>query len=298
MSVSLQLLSVECRLKDSPPCSMDRGSASTDGRFAYFTPAQTNFVYRYEWRSENWAQLPSCPYFDSALVVIEGCLTAVGGVDGSRTGKLFTLQDNKWFEKYPPMNAVRFCSAVVSTSDGEYVIVIGGVGGSGSWTTSVKLLHVKTRRWYELTDMPKPLSLPSATVCGSRLYVISGEIGDFTGYSCSLKALLSSAQPLTPQSLPRLISWTPLPCSLPVEFSTLATLSGELLIVGGARNPSTSINSIHQLVGGEWVEVGSMLGSRWLCLAVSPAPDTLVIVGGKESVYMELNTVEECVPIS
>ena len=42
------------------------------------------------------------------------------------TNKLFTLRQRKWVEKYLPMNTARDRPAVVSTSDGDYVIVIGG----------------------------------------------------------------------------------------------------------------------------------------------------------------------------
>lgn len=270
---------------------MDRGSAAIIDQHccAYFMPAQSNIVYQYNWQFEAWKQLPSCPFFDSALVNIDGSLTAVGGVDGSRTNKLFTLENKIWLEKYPPMKTVCFCPAVVSTSD--YVIVIGGIGAGGGWTVSVKLLQVKSKKWYELMNTPHPLTLPSATICDNQLYVISGETGNFTGYWCSLEALPSSDKPITS---PHLISWQSLP-PIPVQYSTLATLNNQLLIIGGSQDAKSSVNSIHQLVGEQWVEIGSMLNGRWFCLTVSPSLNKIIIVGGKESLYMELNTVEECI---
>ncbi|CAI8009134.1 hypothetical protein GBAR_LOCUS6183 [Geodia barretti] len=87
---------------------MRRGSATTDGRFAYFTPRDSNSVYQYECSTEKWEELPSCPYQNSGLVIIDRELTAVGG-DGwiSFTNKLYTLRQRKWVEKYPPMNTAR-----------------------------------------------------------------------------------------------------------------------------------------------------------------------------------------------
>ena len=41
------------------------------------------------------------------------------------------------------------------------------------------------------------------------------------------------------------------------------------------------VNSIHQLVGGDWVKIGSMAGGRYYCLVVSPSPDKIIIVGGR-----------------
>ena len=120
-------LTVQCHVKKTAPCDMCRGSATTDHHFTFFSPSYSTSVYSYEWSVDKWDQLPPCPYRYSALVIIDGELTAVGGWDGSRhTNKLFTLQQRRWAEKYPPMNTARFSTAVVSTSDGDNIMVIGG----------------------------------------------------------------------------------------------------------------------------------------------------------------------------
>ena len=264
---------------------MSRGSATTDHQFAYFTPRGINTVYSYQWSTEKWKQLPSCPYHNSALVIIDGSLTAVGGWDRlPRTSKLVTLRQRQWVEKYPPMNTARSSPAVVSTSDGDYILVIGGNVGV-RWTTTVELFHVSSRRWYELTDLPQPLTRPSATICGHQLDVISG---DDDGYSCSLQALPSSDQPITSQSIRHLISWTSLP-RLPVTYSTATTLCGQLVIIGGWKD-WLPVNSIHQLVSGEWMEIGLMSRCRNMCLVVNPSPEKMMIVGGHGE-----DSVEECI---
>ena len=235
---------------------MERGSATTDVGFAYFTPADSTSVYRYEYSKEKWEELPACPHQNSGLVVIDRELTAVGGEDGFyRTNKLCTLRQREWVEKYPPMNTAHSHPAVVSTSDGKHLIVIGGFGGGGGrWTATVELFQVKSRRWHQLTDLPQPLPWPSATIC-DQLNVI----GDYTnGYSCSLSSLPSRDQPITS---PLTLSWKPLP-HLPVGRSTAATLCGQLVLIGGMLGGS-SVNSIHQLVGGEWVKIGSMASGRY-----------------------------------
>ena len=75
--------------------------------------------------------------------------------------------------------------------------------------------------------------------------------------------------------------------------STAATLCGQLVIVGGEQGGS-SVNSIYQLINGQWVEIGSMSSDRWMCLVVTPSPDKMMIVGGYEG-YLSLDSVEECV---
>ena len=169
---------------------------------------------------------------------------------------------------------------IVSASDGDYIIVIGGLGHS-DWTAIVELFHVKTRRWYATMKLTQPLHFHSATVCGDQVRVISN------GYSCSLQALPSSDRPITSQSLSHLLSWNPLP-ALPVTCSTAATLCGQLEIIGGWQGWSP-VNSIYQLVEGQWVDIGFMTSGRWHCLSVSPSPHKLMIVGG-----IAEDSVEEC----
>ena len=279
---------MKCHRKKTAPCEMDRGSATIDGQFAYFTPYDSTSVYRCEWRGEKWEELPSCPYRNSGLVIIDGKLTAVGGWDGPHhsTNKLLTLRQKKWVKEYPPMNTARHSPAVVSTSDGEYLIVIGGYVVGGNRTVTVELFQVKSRRWYKLTDLPQPLPFPSATICGDQLNVTGH---DANGYSCSLQALPSSDQPITS---PLTLSWKPLP-PLPVRDSTAATLCGQVVVIGGRRRDESPVNSIHQLVDGQWVEIGAMTTGRRYCLVVSPSPDKIIIVGGAVSVVD--NIVEECI---
>ena len=284
-------LTVLCYSQKKAPCRMVSGSAITDQKTTYCTPHDSYSLYRYTMTKEKWEKLPQCPYRDSGLVVIDSALTAVGGFDGSRyTNKLVTLRQSRWVEEYPPMNTARCYPAVVSTSDGGHmnVIAIGGYGGR--WINAVQLFHTGRRSWSRLTCLPKPLTFPSATICGNQLHVI-GRDGD--GYSCSLQALLSSNQPIRSQS--RTLTWTPLP-RLPVECSTAATLCGQLVIIGGLRDESP-VNSIHQLVDGQWVKIGSMSSGRWECLVASPSPDKIVVVGGWGARNYRLDSVEVCVAV-
>ena len=265
---------------------MVRGSAATDGRFVYIIPAGLTSPYQYECSNEKWVELPSCPCRYYGLAIIDSELTTVGGEDRADrpTNKLFTLRQGQWVEVYPPMNTARSSPAVVSTSDDDYLIVIGG-WASDRWTATVELFQVKSRRWYKLTDLPQPFPRPSATICGDQLHVIGS---DRKGYSCSLQSLPSNDRQITS---PLTLSWKPLP-PLPVIGSTAATLCGQLVLIGGSQGGS-SVNSIHQLVEGQWVEIGSMTSGRFMCLAVILSPDRILIVGGGRAE----DSVEECVAV-
>ena len=191
----------------------------------------------------------------------------MGGRDGSYdlTNKLLTLRQRKWVEEYPPMNTARHSPAVVSISDGDYLIVIGGCIG-GCWATTVELFQVKSRIWYQLTDLPQPLPLPSVTMCGDHLNVIGDNAKGYFLHSPSSDQQIESS------------SWKSLP-PLPVRHSTAATLCEQLVLIGGERDGSP-VNSIHQLLDGQWVEIGFMVTGRKSCLVVSPSLDKIIIVGG------------------
>ena len=168
------------------------------------------------------------------------------------------------------MTVPRSRSSVVSTSDGDHLIVIGGF--YDDWIRSVELFTVRGRRWFELLALPHPLSYPSVAMHSDQVHVIGS---DADGYTCSLETLPPTK---TIDSIPHVIAWKPLP-PLPVTDSTAAVLSGSLVIIGGIQNESSS-RSIRQLVSGRWEEIGSTSSGRYRCLAVTPSPDKMMIVGG------------------
>ena len=57
----VEQITVQCHCIKLAPCDMIRGSATTDGRFIYFTARGDTLVFRYECSTEKWEILPSCP---------------------------------------------------------------------------------------------------------------------------------------------------------------------------------------------------------------------------------------------
>ena len=268
---------------------MRRGYAAADHNYAYFT-IRPNEVYRYTISTDEWLRLPTRTHSSSALVIIDNELTAVGGFSGgNRTNKLFTFRPRRWVEEYPPMSIARRSAACVGISNDHhmYIMVIGGYG-EGGWTTAVELFNTHSRRWSTLTSLPKPLSFPSAVVCGDLVYVVGK--GN-CAYSYLLSALPDSTRP--DKSLQPLI-WTPLP-HLPLYDSTPAILAGQLVCVGGTQGAGRGArrdDSIHQLVDGQWVKIGSLSSARDRCLVVTPSPDRMLVMGGVTEALSNSDSVE------
>lgn len=266
-------LTLQCHQKKATPYNMSRGSATTDGQFVYFSPLASSSLYQYDYTKDKWEKLQACLYHDSGLAIINNELTSIGGWDGSgRTSKLMTLQKGVWVEQYPPMKTARYSPAVVTTADGNLLFVIGGYVGDHNRSSTVELYQVRSRMCYLITDLPEPLYYPSATICGTQLYVL----GDDDGYTCSLQSLPFGNQSLTS---PLSLTWIPLP-PLPLRYSTVATLCGQLVLVCG-RQFSSDVGFIYQLVYEHWTEIGVMDTCMSDCLVVSPALDRILIFGGK-----------------
>lgn len=266
--------------KKVAPHKIMKGSITSDGQHVYLSSAGKNSLYKYQFATEEWETLPSCPYRDSGLVIINGELVTVGGCDQFHiTNQILTLRLNRWVvDEYPRMINARSSPAVVTTCDSNYLIVVGGMGSEEGWMTTVEIFQLKNKIWRETTPLPQPLCFPSVTVCGNELNVIGSETH---GYFCSL-------QNLTSFSLP----WTPLP-TLPVKYSVAASLCGQLILVGGEREFS-SVNSIHQLYDGQWVEIGCTSKKRNMCVTANTSPDKILIFGGNGQ---EADVVESCVVV-
>ena len=292
-------LTIQCHNKGTAPRAMtSNGYAVADRQFAYFAPCQSYDAYSYHLSTEKWGCVQN-PQDDNsyhhhpitALAIIEGDLT-IATSDSSYRLCANTVQQDNWLPGLLPL-CRRRVDALVSASNSEYFFVFVWNEqyqfDEFIYTAEVELLEVCSQNCHKLTNLLHPLPDPSAVICGDQLYVIGS---DATGYSCSLKKLLSlTDKPITSECAQTLISWTPLP-PLPVKNSTAATLSGQLVIVGGISTQEGSpVNSIHQLFNGEWMEIGSMCYRRSKCAVVCPSPNKIIIVGGEEAKH----AVEECV---
>ena len=271
------------------PCKMKRGSATVCGSMAFFNPDGSNQIHFYNEDTHKWFILQQCPKTDFTLAVINGFVTAVGGIRPGTWSSVAQLTNTllsvikegekwKWVELFPPMPTKRKLTAVACS--GKTLVVAGGepmsTTGEGvnqsAVLKTVEVMNTDTRQWSRASSLPYPLHNASATICEDRVYVEGrNRLAVFT---CSLSALLWS-QPSQPV-------WC-LISDLPMEYSTIVTLNGQLLAIGGKYRHGTYTNAIysHNPVTNFWELITCLPTARYNCLAAVLPGNKLMVVGGE-----------------
>ena len=270
------------------PCKMHYGSATEFGREAYFRHAFSGQVWSYNSDMQKWSALPECHRKDFTLTVVDGLVTAVGGVQsGNHINTLLSLKKEggkwKWVDYFRPMRTKRSLTAVVCS--GRALVVAGGEGEWCKTLATVEVMDTDTFKWSTASSLPQPLSDASATVCGDRIYLVCGrdEIGFQTKlvFTCSLSTLLKSQTTLLKSQTVDSV-WHKI-AELPVERSTCVTLNGQLLAVGGRDADRKTNNNIYSYntETNSWEIISQMPTARYWCLAAVLPGNRLIVVGGE-----------------
>ena len=281
---------------------MDRGSALVDGNTAYIKPGGTSLVLnscKITSQDLQWSTLPDTEYYCSSLAMIDGILTTVGGGrDSEWTNSLLSLTGRRgrrqWSEIFPAMPTAR--SETVSVTTQQTLIVAGGVA-EGENLTIVEVMNIPTKQWTTASHLPHPFGVVSGTICGDQLYLAGG----YVGYGEPSKSVLTcSITELSPLSLPARLRTLFLADKtavwhhardLPVTRSTLITLGGHLLAIGGEDDDSlTNSCDVHcyDTHTDSWQVVSKMKNKRYQCLATVLPEDCLLVVGGWHNDSVEI----------
>ena len=273
--------------------------AVIDGSKVYFR-GSLHRLFTYYISDSSWLRLPDCPFSYCSLAILNGQLTTIGGEP--LTNKLMSLTDKqRWTEKFPPMPTKRLSATAVCT--GTVLIVAGGTGENR--LTTVEVLNLETSQWSTAADLPKPLSCYSAAVHGDQLYMMGGDSGVKSVYTCSVSALLQTcAQRSLVGTFKRALSlsnsssgvWRLLP-DLPVSESTCVTFCGQLLAVGGKdsdNKPTTAVYMYNQATN-SWNIISHMATARWRPFAAILPNNQLMVVGGEVKInarWINLDSIE------
>ena len=274
------------------PETMTRGAAVVHGNTVYINSDGSYKVYSCQMTSEGllWCTLPDSRYIWYSLAVIEGLLTCVGGRSGrSRTNTLHSLTGGcktQWSEVFPHMPTARSSTASVTTE--QALVVAGGYDVRMSLDT-VEVMTIATKQWTTAQHLPHPFGWISGTICGDQLYLGGGfiEVGEPSKsvLTCSLTDLLppqSLGVRLRTHSLAtRPGVWRKIK-NLPVTRSTLTTLGGHLLAIGGRRDSDSPTADVHRYdhQTDSWHVVSKMKKKRYQSLSAVLPEDQLIVVGG------------------
>jgi len=252
---------------------MWRGATAVNGNTVYITPGYSHHMWAYDLKEDKWTRLPDCPQHNAGLAMINGLLTAVGGRtnDGDVTNTLVSLTEScsEWTEHFPPMPVKLQYPAVVHT--GNHLLV------TDVMKNIVYVMDTTSLKWFSAGSLPLDWSVlnNSLSVRGAELYMLS-----YTGsvFSCSLPTLLQSSSAVQPETTDM---WQRV-ADVPVDDSTLTTLFGQLVAVGGRNVLSKSVDTIHHYDPSmdSWHIIGHMPTARSSCLVATLPSDTLVVIGG------------------
>ena len=293
------------------PEGMTRGATVVHRNTVYINPAISHKVYSCQMTSEGllWSTLPDSHYSNFSLAVIDGLLTCVGGysiqLGGLVVSRSNTLQSltggghkRQWSEVFPPMPTARSDTASVTTE--QALVVAGGYNGRKSLDT-VEVMTIATKQWTTAQHLPHSFSVISGAICGDQLYLGGRCIGfgepSRSVLTCSLTDLLPPPSlgvrlhTLSLATKPGV--WQEIK-NLPVTQSTLTTLGGHLLAIGGwsdSHDPTADVHCYHHQTD-SWHVVSKMKNKRYRSLSAVLPEDQVLVVGGYDTYYRSMTSVE------
>ena len=284
------------------PEAMFRGSMAVQGETVFISPHNSRKIYVCKLTSTHsqcWSKLPDNTYFNPSLAIVGNVLVSVGGQGMFEcTNSILSLTRRGLGGKrvFPNMPTARCDSVSVTT--GNYLIVAGGYNGR-RYLDTVEVMEVPSEQWVTACSLPRPFGQMSATICGDVLYLGGGydDSGDSTKslLSCSVFELVSS-RPGTSggdsgEEREEREIWRE-SSDLPLTVTSLVTLGGRVLAVGGSENSEIDSADVYSLESEtrSWRLISHLVNARSQCLAAVVPGARVVVVGGWQSVSVEIGT--------
>ena len=265
--------------------------AAIDGSTLYVRQAGSCQMFHYTISTSSWSQLPDSPTRNCPLIIVNNILTLVGGHHISTlTNQLFSLtgegSGRRWTEELPPMPTERWHSIALCTE--RALIVAGGQDIECSALQTVEVLNTETLQWSTVADLPKPLYIAPAAVCGDQVYIL----GRSSMYTFSVSALIQSCKSFQADLRNSSRAWKEV-AAPPVASTTCVSIHGRLLAIGGwdLDEPTTVIH-MYSPTTDSWEVISHMGTPRCDCIAAVLPNNQLMVVGGDTSLFGSTDSVE------
>ena len=252
-----------------------------------------NQVFQYDQSRNEWSRLPPHQVILFGMVQFIGHLITVGGdtPDSVITGKVYRFkeQSQKWEEFLKPLPTARLCASVATTQSA--IVVSGGLtdvrDDDDEYCSTVEVYNSETSQWHTADPLPVPCGGMTSVTIADTWYQLGGIGTDNkaipTVQYASLTALIQKAISPTHQSASPTSVWKTIP-DTPLKNSAAASLSGNLLAVGGYDESSASeAVYIFFPLTNSWVRVttGDLPDPCYACTAVQLSSNQLLVVGGR-----------------
>ena len=237
-------------------------------------------VFCYIVSTSHWSRLPDSLTSSCLSVIINNLLTLVGGRDHRDvlTNQLFSFTSGrKWTEEFPPMPTKRYGTTALCTE--ATLIIIAGRGKNDSKLQTVEVLNTKTLQRSTAADLPQPLWLAPASVCGDQIYILG--VSNIM-YTCSLQALIQSRKLLLANFRNKGTRVWKKVAAPPVTETTYVPIHGRLLAIGGMDSDRKSTSAIHiyNPTTDSWEVISHMGTPRSDCIAAVLPNNQLMAVSG------------------
>ena len=263
-------------------------------------------VFQYDPSRNEWSRLPPCQVVFYAMAQFMGHLIRVGG--GIRhggynyTGKLYCFKEEsqkKWEEFLKPMPTARVWPSVATTQSA--IVASGGDvdvrDGKPVPCATVEVYSSETSQWHTADPLPVPCGGMTSVTIADTWYQLGGggtDGNDLTTSLCTpLTTLIQKATSPTHQSARQSV-WKTLP-DTPLLGSAAASLSGNLLAIGGYSDKTSPSQSVHIFfpLTNSWVRAttAELPEPRRACTAVQLSSNQLLVVGGKDDQNKRTKTV-------
>ena len=270
------------------------------------------YVFQYNPSRDEWSRLPPCQMIFFAMAQFVGHLITVGGAKLSSTGLLqgitsflrrsligdftvtgkvfhFIEESQKWEEFFKPMPTARVCLSVATTQ--STIVASGGATGSRGDhplpCATVEVYSSETSQWHTADPLPVPCWAMTSVTIADTWYQLGGIGTDNKSLTTVLYAplttLIQKATSPTHQSASHMSVWKTLP-DTPLLLPAAASLSGNLLAVGGYNNENDTLPAVYIFLPltNSWVRVtsGELPEPRYACTAVQLSSNQVLVVDG------------------